>query len=705
MAQEAELNIEVNNVRQLKPRAEADNLHKISQLFHLSNLEKQLEGDPETWWKVVSKKHLINALNFINFQDSSILINLRHKKYDNTLSLSATPQPCIDDTLNCLWKDSSFENQNLNSYEFTNFLLSDGQELILTRAQLITIDENGIRLTLPEKSYEVSSRKIRRNSCEGIQVQFMQNGVIFSGSLVDFSAISFCVELSSDKSQSFHWINPDLQVYIILKNGGAILYSGTCEILRQSSGQKTKTFILKPQSSQITRVKAKEFRSLRQKLSPTPNIIFTHPFTNKRTILKVFDLSGSGISVEEAQDNSVLMPGMIFPELGIEFMNSFVINCKAQVIYRKKTDKGTVLCGLAILDMAPQDQVRLSALLHQIKDSNSYVCTTNVDLDELWNFFFETGFVYPKKYAFIQSQKKKFKETYEKLYTQNPDIAKHIIYQDKGKIYGHVSMFRYYEKTWILHHHAAKMSQHHKKAGLIVAEQLGHYVNEFHRMYSSHMHFLACYFRPENRFPSRVYGGVAKELNDPKMCSIDKMAYFLGKKNHDAGELPEGWVLGQTAPEDLNELDNFYEHTSGGLMIHALDLDLSMADSVNIDNEYKRLGFKRERHLFSLKNKNILKAIFMVNISDIGLNMSDLTNCIHVLVLDAEEFSCHILNLALARLSTYYEHDEMPVLLFPHSFAEEQSIPYDKTYNLLVLGIDHFDYYFKQLEKLLRIIK
>lgn len=705
MAQEAELNTEFNNVKPLKLRPEADNLHKISQLFHLSNLEKQLAGDPEKWWKVVSKKHLINALNFINFQDSNILINLRHKKYDNTLTLSAIPQPCTNDSLHCLWKDTSLENQNLKSYEFTNFLLNDGQELILTKAELISIDETGISLTLPEKSYEVSSRKIRRNSCEGIQVQFMQNGVTFSGSLVDFSAISFCVELFSDKSQSFHWVNPDQHVYIILKKELETLYSGTCEIIRQSSGQKTKTFILKPQNSHITRVKAKEFRSLRQKLSPTPNIIFTHPFTNKRTILKVFDLSGSGISVEEAQDNSVLMPGMIFPELGIEFMNSFVINCKAQVIYRKKTDQGTVSCGLAILDMTPKDQVRLSALLHQIKDSNSYVCTTNVDLDELWNFFFDTGFVYPKKYTFIQNQKKQFKETYEKLYTQNPDIAKHIIYQNKGKIYGHVAMFRYYEKTWILHHHAAKMSHNNKKAGLIVAEQLGHYINEFHRMYSSHMHFLACYYRPENRFPSRVYGGVAKELNDPKMCSIDKMAYFLGKKNHDAGDLPDGWSISQTSAEDLNELDNFYEHSSGGLMIHALDLDPSMVNSENIDNEYKRLGFKRERRLFSLKNGPTLKAIFMVNVSDIGLNMSDLTNCIHVLVLDSEDFSCYILNLALAKLSTYYEHEEMPVLLFPHSYAEEQSIPYDKTYNLLVLGIDHFDYYFKQLEKLLRIIK
>ncbi len=699
MAQEANL----NKVSQLKPVKESENLHKISQLFHLSNLEKQIEGAPEKWWKVISQKHLINALNFINFQDGTILVNFRHKKYDNTLTLSARPQPCIKDTLECVWEESASQVQNPELYEFTNFLLSDGQELIMSSAELVSLDENGLCLTLPDKSYEVSSRKIRRNSCEGVRAQLMQNGVTFSGALVDFSAISFCLEVSSNGS-SFQWINPDLQVYIVLKNEKDTLYSGICEVIRQSSGQTTKTYILKPQSSQITRVKAKEFRSLRQQLSPTPNLVFTHPFTDKRTILKVVDLSGSGISVEEAQDNSVLMPGMIFPEIGIEFMNSFIINCKAQVIYRKKTEKGTVICGLAILDMDPQDQVKLSALLHQIKDSNAYVCTSNIDLDELWNFFFETGFVYPKKYAFMQNQKEEFKKTYEKLYTQNPDIAKHIIYQDKGKILGHVSMFRFYEKTWILHHHAAKMTGN-KKAGLIVAEQLGHYVNEFHRMYSSHMNFLACYFRPENRFPNRVYGGIARDLNNPKMCSIDQFAYFLGKKSSEVSELPEGWTLGKAIAEDLTELDNFYEHTSGGLMIHALDLDPKMIDSDTIDNEYKRLGFKRGRHLFSLKKDGSLKAVFIVNISDIGLNMSDLTNCIHALVLDSDGISKDVIKTSLSTLSEYYEYDEIPVMLFPHTYADEHSIPYDKTYNFLVLGIDHFDHYFKQLEKLLRFVK
>ena len=87
----------------------------------------------------------------------------------------------------------------------------------------------------------------------------------------------------------------------------------------------------------------------------------------------------------------------------------------AQVIYRRPRsndpDETQVICGLAILDMDMEQHVNLLALLHQANDPHSYLCN-KVDLDALWHFFFETGFIYPEKYALIQAKKEKFKATY-----------------------------------------------------------------------------------------------------------------------------------------------------------------------------------------------------------------------------------------------------------------------------------------------------
>ena len=52
--------------------------------------------------KKVDKNQLINKLNYINFQDSTILINFKHPKYDKTVSVKATPQPCMEDLVDCL---------------------------------------------------------------------------------------------------------------------------------------------------------------------------------------------------------------------------------------------------------------------------------------------------------------------------------------------------------------------------------------------------------------------------------------------------------------------------------------------------------------------------------------------------------------------------------------------------------------------------
>ncbi len=669
-----------------------ESIQKFVQLFQNSNPDNQLKAG-----RKISRKNLINILNYINFQDGRIIINFKHLKYGNIIFLKARPLPCHENTLDCLWVQTSELTQKLCSYRFLNFLVDDGQKLILVQADLKSINEEGISFDLRETCYEISSRKVRRHLCEGIQVGFIQNSVIFYGSLLDFNAVSFRVEVSTVQPQTFLWVNPEANVTIILKDGPEIFFSGECKIIRQTYGQKTRAFVLEPVNKQIH----KEIKSPRCKLSPSPNIIFRHPLTRKMINLEVEDLAGSGFSVEEYYEHSVLLTGMIIPELHIEFANDFRIRCRAQVIYRNvyTIDARTyVKCGMAILDMDIQEQVRLSSLLYRVRNKNFYVCNL-VDLNALWRFFFETGFVYPEKYAAVHANKERFKETYEKLYTKNPNIARHFTYQGKGIIHGHISMLRFYENTWLFHHHAADRSSF--RAGLIVLDQIGRYVNDFYRLYSTHMNFVICYFRHDNKFPNRVFGGFTSELSKPKGSSIDPFAYFHFARTFGHQDLSELWILAKTQSEDLLELESFYEYKSGGLMLNALDMEPDMIDSEDLNKEYQKAGFKRERRLFSLKKEGILKAIIMVNVSDFGLNMSNLTNCIHIIVLDSDDLPPKVLNSTLSKLSQYYEEDEIPILLYPVSYAEDQSIPYDKIYNLWTINTLYTDYYLKYMENLL----
>ena len=657
--------------------------------------------------KKVKKAQLINKINYINFRDDTILINFKHLKYDKVMTLKAVPNPCVGDLVDCLWSEGQNVGPVLHRYKFDNILIGSGSKLIKVEPELIRADEESISLLLPETGNEISARRAKRHTCEGIKVQLIQNSTVFLGSLLDFNGFSFRVNLKAQPPQTFDWMNPEHLVNVMLSNQEVTFYAGECRIIRHTDGQEQRNYILEPLKHEIQRFKHKEFRSERYELIPSPNIVFQHPFTGKRVDLKVVDLSGSGFSVEEDASNTALLPGMILPELELNFAGSFKIRCTVQVVFRKNmvSDSGKkwIKCGLALLDMDIQDHLKLIALLHQTKNKNSYICN-NIDLDALWDFFFETGFIYPDKYAAIQKNKEQIKETYAKLYTRTPQIARHFIYQDKGIIHGHMAMLRFYESAWMIHHHAARKSSLNK-AGLIVLDQIGRMGNDSHRLRSLHMDYMICYYRPENKFPSRVFGGAVKAIKNPKGCSLDSFAYFhVHRRTSSSSEFPGGWKTAETTAEDLRQLSDLYEHTSGGLMLDAIDLTPDRLNCDNLSKDYEQAGLIRRRQLFSLTKDGHLKAIFMVNDSDVGLNLSDITSCVKVFVIDAEELDADMLHKAIARVADITDKTAFPVLLYPAAYADEEGIDYEKIYNLWIVSLQHTDEYFRYLDRLLRFV-
>jgi len=174
-------------------------------------------------------------------------------------------------------------------------------------------------------------------------------------------------------------------------------------------------------------------------------------------------------------DESVLIPGMIIPEMEICFAGVLRLKCTSQVIYKLSEDGKSNRCGLAILDMDINSYSRLTQVLYNTIEPNAYI-SNEVDMDSLWEFFFDTGFIYPKKYRLIHSRKENFKETYRKLYQESPEIAKHFTYQENGKVYGHISMIRAYERTWMMQHYAAR-NMKNRRTGFIVLKHIINYLN------------------------------------------------------------------------------------------------------------------------------------------------------------------------------------------------------------------------------------
>ena len=143
---------------------------------------------------------------------------------------------------------------------------------------------------------------------------------------------------------------------------------------------------------------------------------------------EVFDVSTTGLSVCDRSDEAALMPGIIIPDMTISYAGILKIHCQVQVIYRKV--ENSVRFGMAILDMDLRNYNNLNKLLDSIPGVGQGM-TNEIDLDELWDLFFDTNFMYPAKYRHIEAFREDFQETYRKLYGDASEIAKHFHLSEK----------------------------------------------------------------------------------------------------------------------------------------------------------------------------------------------------------------------------------------------------------------------------------
>ena len=665
-------------------------------LFHHQEMVHVLESAQQ-----VDKETLINTLNHIHFMEESILLQLRHPKYEESILIRAYPEPCLGEKLACRLSNKNLSGLDLKSYQLMHLVIDDGRSMILVPAVFQEIHRNRVTIQLPQISYAVGQRQTRRHTCHDVVVEMIQSGFVAQGKLLDFNPRGFRIKVRPVSFCSFHWFDPDALVIVHLRRNQHILFSGLCKCIRQQDDFLNREIVLTHADTKINQFKKRQIRNPRQRLVPPPTVIFDHPFLKKHVQLEVTGISTSGFSVYESADEGILMQGMIIPELMINFAGAMSMPCVAQVIYRLAEKGGGIRCGLAILDMDIKSYSRLAHILTNALDPHAYD-SSEVDMDALWEFFFNTGFIYHMKYRLIQSHREGFKEMYRKLYKENSEISRHFTYQKNGRIYGHISMIRAYERTWMIHHHAARIMDS-KRPGFMVLKQIMYYMNDMYRLPSAHMDYVMCYFRPENRFPDFVFGGFARTLKNPQGCSMDLFSYLTYTSLSLGAKLPDGWSLNECSEVDLWELNRFYGYHSGGLLLNALALDKKDTGDKSLEELYSQLGFVRKCRVYALKHKAELNAVLIVNQSDLGFNLSELLNGIKILVTNPEALPWNILTIAISQLTDIYHTDRVPILFYPFDYIKSNSIPYEKQYQAWVLNVQYGNEYVEYMQKKFRI--
>jgi len=638
---------------------------------------------------------LIQRLNYIRFNDGHVFFILEQRSTNTQVLIKAYPQFCDHQELVSRLEPTDAA-VNLTSYTLTHMVIDDGLAVILSPVQAISLDGYTLRILLPETSHVKTLRKVKRYICNDIDCKIIQGDFVAAGRLIDFSPGGLGISVGEHLSAGeFDQEKPAL---VSISSRGLSLYSGTCRCIRNRFNTYDNKIVFVPISQQYPLYPKREIRTPRKRISNLFTACFTHPFFKGHIERDIVDISSSGFAIQDSVEDDILLSGLLIPELQIVYAGNVKMQCSARVVYRQADPKaGVVKHGLAIADMSFKDYTRLSQILGIANDAHTGIAY-EIDMEALWEFLFETGFINGQNCDAIQNHRSDFKATFQKLYSDHQDIARHILYKRNGRIYGHVAMIRAYEPSWLIHHYAARNINSRLQI-LTFLKHVIQYLGPYQRMHSAGMTHYMAYYRPNTDIVERLFDNFTRHVADNKKCSVDMFAALTFRKTS-AKKLPEGWVMRECTIRDIMTMKNFYEPASGGLLLSALGID-NPSDSLK--KAFAKAGFIREYRVYCLCYLNRPLAFFIMNQSDIRFNLTEFLNGVKIIIVEPDILSWAMLAAAVNNLGIFYEEEMIPLLIYPAHFLPLQNIKMEKQYALWILHASAADDWLSYASRLTNI--
>lgn len=658
---------------------------------HLKKIDPRIVASALATEPKINNKVLINLINHLHFNDENLFVHFQNMETGEEVFLQGNPGPYDNDRVTVKFTDpGSFD---LNCHKPLNVVIDNRKALIVFPVVRLSGSAESLVLSVPKMAHSYSKRQSVRYNCHGIEAEILQGQLNVTGVLEDINPQDLRVRV--DVPEDIHAGNPLL---LKLNRNNQIYFIGECQLLR--SDKDGSSVIVQPIHNNRPVLKTRRYPNPRVRIMPQPVINFTHPLCGQSIQHKVDDISASGFSVTVPFKESLLIPGMVIPQMALQLPGMLShLTCTVQVVYRRKQRKDLAKYGFYILDMSLHDQRLLFDAVSKVADPHVNMAG-KINMDSLWDLFFDSGFIYPDKYGIISCYTAALKETYRKLYEEGKDIFTHITYQDQGQIYGHLSMVKAYEKSWIIHHLAARPLRG-VRTGL---KTLNHFVNYIDCLYrlpvsSKAMRYNFCYYRPENKFSDYYFGGIYRTLKNRDMCSMDLFGYMSIRLDDHVNALLANWSIEPFTLDDLTIMRDHCGGLGGGMMLDAFALEyrtvvngeLSGPSEPYRQNDimtmFRKAGLNRDSQVFSVVQNGLLKAALVVDTSDLGINMSELINSIKVIILD-KTLPWAILHDTLSRVGKVYQTSNIMVLFFPFSYLADQGIDCKKTYNLWVINTD-----------------
>ena len=345
---------------------------------------------------------------------------------------------------------------------------------------------------------------------------------------------------------------------------------------------------------------------------------------------QVLEISGTGFSFSIDPSTDLFPPGLRLPEVELT-LGATSVRCKAEVrnLSAWPGATGALRCGVVFTGLSAEGRGQLAdALMRSRFPGLADAC--EFPAPQLWSFLQESGFLYAKKMEALTPMLATVSETFQRLTTQTGNLFKAVVFHEHRQLYAHTSAVRSHSRTFVVQHLAATSRPHGRQGSRAV--NLG--ITEFLAQ-DQHLDFAKVYFRPDNKWPARVFGGYARRVTDRQLSDLRVLDYLLYPTSARLPETP-GLRVFEAQPGDLGVGEGHYVASERGLILRSDDLTRGTLSLGAVDREYRAAGlFRLRRTLLAVRPDDTPVGFALCEISSPGLNLSELLSSMRLVVLPA----------------------------------------------------------------------
>lgn len=251
----------------------------------------------------------------------------------------------------------------------------------------------------------------------------------------------------------------------------------------------------------------------------------------------------------------------------------------------------------------------------------------DVSFDEIWTLLLNSGFLYPEKVARLEPALPDIQRTVRRLLRANGNLMATAVMRNAEILEAHMSILRWCEQTWVVQHLAALPMSARR---LCAAARLTLGFTRYGQLRPDIV-WTKMYFRPNNRWPARVFGGYAKRVSDPATSDLRTFQYLAAPTTAAASSrLPGGLDVRSGGREDQARIEEWFTMRGRTVEVEANQLQASGDGLEKLSREYELAGLTRRRESIVVERGGRMAGFALLEIASRGMNFSELTNAFTV---------------------------------------------------------------------------